>query len=141
VSGKGWPEVAVERAKKLIAEEPELLEKAFCPEFAEYAKRTGLFFSFGDISWLINTSLNNNIRARFFGSGAGIACFETLIMRFKLYLIQELKAVLSCERPYSKDGDRIDYNFVSDFLDLFKVLDRLEEMLKEIHEKEGGNYG
>ena len=138
----GWPEVAVERAKKMIAEEPELLKKAYSPDFAEYAKRTGLFFSFGDIGWLINTSLNHNITQRYNGTHAGVACFEELIMRFKLYLIQELKAVLNDERPCKGHNQgNIDCNFITDFLDLFKILDRLDLMLKEIRAKEGGRYG
>ena len=137
----GWRETVLEKARKKIAEEPELLKKAYSPEFAEYCKRTGLFFSFGDISWLINTSLKYNILQRFNGSSAGIAHFETLISRFRLYLIQELKAVLADERPYSGWKGNVDANFVSDFLDLFKDLDGLDERLEEIREKEGGFFG
>lgn len=130
----------IDKAKKLIAEEPELLKKAYSPEFAEYAMKTGLFFSFGDIEHLIRTGLNYSIQARHNGSHAGIACFEELIMRFKLYLIQELKAVMNDELPFKGWHGEVDYNFITDFLDLFKLLDRLEQELKEIREKERGNY-
>ncbi len=136
-----WPQKAIEKANKLIAQEPELLKKSYSLDFADYCKRTGLFFSFGDIGWLIRTSMRYNILSRGHGSGAGIACFETLIDRFRLYLIQELKAVLMNERPYKKEDAEIDYNFVTDFLDLFKELDELEGWLKEIRQKEGGMYG
>ncbi len=136
-----WPQIAIEKAKKLIAQEPELLKQAYSPDFAEYCKRTGLFFSFGDISWLIQSSMKYNIYSRSHGSGAGIADFETLIMRFRLYLIQELKAVLANERPRKGWKTEIDYNFVIDFLDLFKELDDLEQRLKQIRQKEGGMYG
>ncbi len=136
-----WAQRAVEKANKLIAQEPELLKKSYSPDFADYCKRAGLFFSFGDISWLIRTSMRYNILSRYHGSTAGIACFETLIDRFRLYLIQELKSVLANERPYKKETVEFDYNLVTDFLDLFKELDELEAWLKEIRQKEGGMYG
>lgn len=142
-----WPLRVKEEAEKRISQEKELLEKAFSAEFAKFADEKGLYFSFGDISWLINTSLKYNIVARHMGAGAGIACFETLIMRFRLYLIRELKVILADLPPYGSHGKygdgsgHIDYNFVTDFLDLFKTLDKMDEMLKEIRAREGGNYG
>ena len=136
-----WVDKVVEAARKRIAEEPELLKKAYDKDFADYAQRTGLFFSFGDITHLINVGLNYSISIRRNGGGAGIAGFEELIMRFRLYLIQDLKALLSDERPYKGFHGKVDHNFVTDFLDLFKILDRVEAELKEIREKEGGFYG
>ena len=135
-----WIDKAIAEARKRIAEEPELLKKTYSPEFAEYSKKTGLFFSIGDIEHLIRKGLTYSISIRSKGGAAGIAYFEELIMRFKLYLIQELKAVLNDERPYKGHHGGVDYNFLSDFLDLFKLLDKLAEDLKLIREKEGGNY-
>ncbi len=137
---KTWPESAIEKAKQLVAEEPELLKKSFSPEFAEFANSTGLYFSFGDISWLINSALQYNIFSRHGGSCAGIAHFETLIMRFRLYLIRELKVVLANKPPYGPHDRGVDYNFVQDFLDLFHTLDKMDELLKEIREREGGMF-
>jgi hypothetical protein len=46
--------------------------------------------------------------------------------------------------PSSKETPMIrqepDYNFIVEFLDLFKELDQMDSWLKEIREKEGGNY-
>ncbi len=138
-----WPQKAIEKAKKLIAEEPELLKKSYSPQFAEFATTTGCYFSYGDISWLINSALEYNIFSRHGGSGAGVAHFETLIMRFRLYLIRELKVVLADKPPYGPHEyqNEPDYNFIQDFLDLFKILDEYEQMLKEIRVREGGMYG
>ncbi len=137
-----WTERAVKEARKRIAEELELLKTTYSPEFAEYCKKTGLFFSFGDIVHLISFGLGRSIWIRHNGGAAGIAYFEELIRRFRLYLIQELKAVLNSEGPYKTiDVHRpIDYNFVVDFLEQFKRLDELTEQLKEIRTREGGYY-
>jgi hypothetical protein len=134
-----WDRV-VEEAEKRIAEEPDLLKKTFSPEFVEYAKQSNLFFSFGDIIHLIQKGLNYSITNRTNGGGAGIACFEDLIRRFRLYLIAELKYVIEDKEPF-KHRNGVDYNFITDFLDQFKQLDRLDAELAEIRKKEGGNYG
>jgi len=134
-----WFDRVLTEAKKRIAEEPRLLEKAFSPDFAKYAKETNLFFSFGDIEHLIRHGLNYSILRRNGGAGAGIAGFEELIYRFKLYLIAELKLVIESKEPFHHSED-VDYNFITDFMDQFKILDRLEVELAEIRKKEGGSY-
>jgi len=140
-----WPEVAVDKAKKLIAEEPELIQKAYSPGFREIVTKTGLYFSFGDMAHFIHTSITSRLSIREMKGGAGIACFEDLIMRIRVYLIEELKLVVEMKPPYDGAPFRFnqtepDYNFIVEFLDLFKELDQLAFRLKEITEKEGGNY-
>lgn len=134
-----WWDNVLKEAEKRLAQEPDLLKDTYSPDFARYAKETNLFFSFGDITHFINTSLNYSIQRRKNGNAAGIACFEDLIKRLRLYLVQELKFVLANKEPFNHSGGP-DYNSVTDFLDLFKILDRLEAELKEIREKEGGYY-
>ena len=135
-----WFDRVLAEAKKRIAEEPRLLEKAFGSEYAKYVKETNLFFSFGDIEHLIRHGLNYSILRRNNGAGAGIAGFEELIYRFKLYLIAELKLVIESKEPFYHTSENPDYNFITDFLDQFKILDRCEVELAEIRKKEGGRY-
>jgi hypothetical protein len=134
-----WPDRILKEAEKRLAQEPDLLKHTYSADYARYAKETNLFFSFGDVTHFINTSLNYSIQRRKNGNAAGIACFEDLIKRLRLYLIAELKFVLANKEPFNHPNGP-DYNFVTDFLDLFETLDRLEAELKEIREKEGGFY-
>lgn len=135
-----WVDKAREKAEKILSTEDQLLKETYSPEFAELARKGGLYFSFGDIRHIINTSLTYSIFKRLHGTHAGIACFEDLIKRIRLYLIAELKLVLANEEPYKNSGG-VDHNFIVDFLDLFKILDNLDEELKEIRKREGGYYG
>lgn len=138
-----WTEKVVAEAKKRISQEEILYRKAYSMEFADYAKEKGMFFSYGDIAHLIDLGLRERIWIRQNGGGAGIAAFEHLVWRFKLYIIQELKTLVAEEKPYCPytSNQPVDFNFMMDWLDLLKKLDGLEVDLKEIHTKEGGNYG
>lgn len=135
-----WVDSVKEKAEKILSTETQLLKEAYSPEFAELAKKEGLYFSYGDIGHLIRTSLSYSIFARNNGGHAGIACFEDLIKRFRLYLMREMRLVLNNQSPFGR-GHEADYNFIIDFLDLFRILDGLDEELKEICKKEGGYYG
>lgn len=134
-----WVDPVLTEAKKRIAEEDQLVKETYSQDFQKYAKETNLFFSFGDIEHFIRSSLNYSISIRKNGGAAGIACFENLIKRLRLYLIAELKLVMEGKEPF-RYREGVDYNFITDFLDQFKILDRLEADLGEIRKKEGGNY-
>ena len=133
-----WQEMMIEKAKKRIAQEEQLLKETYSPDFQKFTKETNLFFSFGDVCHFIRIALRDRVFMRRYGGGAGIACFEDLIKRLRLYLIAELKFVLEGKEPFG--NVQIDVNFVSDFEDEFKLLDRIEEELDEIRWKEGGYY-
>jgi hypothetical protein len=140
-----WTDEALEKASKIIAQEPELLKKSFSPEFAKFATETGLYFSFGDIVHFIHSSLRLSISIREMKGAAGIAYFEDLVKRLRLYLIAELKFVVAMKPPYEGVRCRFntvepDYNFIAEFLELFKELDQLEVRLVEIRKVEGGFY-
>lgn len=141
-----WTDRALERAQKIIAQEPELLKQTYKGgNFGKFAIKSGLYFSFGDISYIIHSSLRLSLSIREMKGGAGIACFEDFIARLRLYLIAELKLVVKMEPPYDGVRHRFnelepDYNFITDFLELFKELDELEVRLAEIRKAEGGNY-
>jgi len=134
-----WCDRAVKEAKERIAQESELLRKSYSSEFMDFARATNLFFSLGDIEHLIRSGLDYRIRIRHAGGGAGIACFEDLIRRFRLYIIQELKTILANREPY-RFSDTVNFELVSDLLDLMKILDKDEQRLKEIRQKEGGYF-
>ena len=134
-----WHAVLIEKAKKRIAQEDQLIKETYSPEFRKFAKETNLFFSYGDICHIIRIALNDRVFMRRYGGGAGIACFEDLIKRLRLYLIAELKFVVDGKEPYSHDRGQ-GLNFINDFEDEFKILDKLEEDLAEIRKKEGGYY-
>jgi hypothetical protein len=134
-----WVDILVEKAKKRIAHEDRLIKETYCPEFQRFAKETNLFFSFGDIAHFIRVAVNYSVFMRTNGGGAGIACFEDLIKRLRLYLIAELKFVVEGKEPYQHDRG-LGWNFINDFEDQFKILDRLDEELAEIRKKEGGFY-
>jgi len=130
-----WWDRALKEAEKRLAEEPELLKDAYSPDFAKYSKETNLFFSFGDIRHLIYTGVSYNMSLKRFGASLQLAHYETLIKRFKLYLLQELKRALANKEPFKYDRGR-DLNFVSEFLDLLKELDRMAEDLKKLREED-----
>lgn len=134
-----WNRVEKE-ARKRLEEEPRLLRESYSPDFATHVKETNLFFSFGDVAHLIRIGIRVGLSLKQHGAGLMLAHYETLIKRFKLYLIRQLKTVLDNKEPYRRTvqpyREQIDYNFVSDFLDLFKELDRAERELKIIREKE-----
>jgi hypothetical protein len=139
-----WVDTAQKKAERILSHEDELLKEAYSPEFAELAKKEGLYFSFGDITHLIRTGLSHSIFIRNNGGHAGIAHFEDLIKRFRLYLMREMRLVMNNQPPFH-DSRRVvysgvDYGFIIDFLDLFKILDDLDEQLKEIRKREGGCY-
>jgi hypothetical protein len=139
-----WTDIALDKAKAIIAQESELLARAYSKNYGEQVVKSGLYFSFGDITHFVHSSVRLSLSIRKFGGAAGIACFEDLIKRLRLYLIAELKLVIENKPPYdqwpSRHNGESDYNFILEFLDLFKELDQLEIWLKEIREKEGGNY-
>jgi hypothetical protein len=141
-----WYDRALEQARKIIATEPDLLQKAYGKDFAEIAVKLGLYFSFGDIAHFIHSSFQISISIREMRGGAGIACFEDLAKRLRLYLIAELKLVVEMKPPYGGKEYRFgsiepDYNFMVEFLELFKELDQLEARLAEIRKQEGGFFG
>jgi hypothetical protein len=140
-----WTDEALDKANKIIAQEPELLKNAYGKDYGELAVKSGLYFSFGDITHFIHSSLRLSISIREMKGGAGIACFEDLAKRLRLYLIAELKLVVEMKPPYGEHQTRFntvepDYNFIAEFLELFKELDQLEVRLAEIRKEEGGNF-
>ena len=138
-----WTDEALDKANKIIAQEPELLKNAYGKDYGELAVKSGLYFSFGDITHFIHSSLRLSISIREMKGGAGIACFEDLIKRLRLYLIAELKLVVAMEPPYERlsfQSQEPDYNFIAEFLELFKELYQLEVRLAEIRKSEGGNF-
>jgi hypothetical protein len=129
-----WPESVFKEAEQRLAEEQGLLKDAFSPEFAKFAGETNLFFSFGDICHLIQTGINHGLTLKRHGAGMFLTAYEDLIKRFKLYLLQEMKYVLANREPYRHDREKADVNFVTEFLDLLKRLDRLAEELRQLRE-------
>ena len=129
-----WPESVFVEAEKRLAEEPGLLKDAFSKEFAKFAEETHLYFSFGDIVHLVETGVSHGMSLKRHGAGMFLAGYEALIMRFKLYLLQELKYVLANREPYKHDNfpHKVDINFVTEFLDLLNRLDRMAEELQEL---------
>jgi hypothetical protein len=143
---KQWTDEALEKARQIISQEPELLKQTYKgTNFGEFATKSGLYFSFGDITHFIHSSFRVSLSIRELKGAAGIACFEDLAKRLRLYLIAELKIVIEMKPPYGGAICRFntvepDHNFIVDFLELFKELDRLEERLAEIRKAEGGFY-
>jgi hypothetical protein len=141
-----WTDIALDKAKAIIAQEPELIKQTYRgTTFGELATKSGLYFSFGDIAHFIHSSFRISLSIREMKGGAGIACFEDLAKRLRLYLIAELKLVVEMQAPYGGVRCRFntvepDYNFITDFLELFKELDQLEGRLAEIRKSEGGFY-
>lgn len=142
-----WTDEALEKAKMIIAQQPELLKKTYRGSDDQGQKfvESGLYFSFGDIAHIIHSSLRLSISIREMKGGAGIAYFEDLIIRLRLYLIAELKLVVEMKLPYGGVQTRFnevepDYNFIAEFLELFKELDQLEVRLAEIRKAEGGYF-
>lgn len=136
-----WTDEALEKARRIIAEEPELIEKAYGPGFRETATQTGLYFSFGDMMHFVHSSVRHSLSIRELKGGAGIAHFEQLILRMRVYLIEELKLVVEMKPPYDGAPFRFnqkepDYNFIVEFLELFKELDQLAERLAEVRKAE-----
>ena len=143
---KQWTEEAIEKSRKIIAQEPELLKQTYKgTTFGEFAVKSGLYFSLEDIAHFIHSSFRVSLNIREMKGATGIACFEDLAKRLRLYLIAELKLVVEMKPPYGGTLCRFntvepDYNFIVDFLELFKELDQLEERLAEIRKSEGGFY-
>jgi hypothetical protein len=143
---KQWTDEALEKARKIIAQEPELLKQTYKgTTFGEFAVKSGLYFSFGDIAHFIHSIFRVSLSIREMKGAAGIACFEDLAKRLRLYLIAELKLVVEMKLPYGGTLCRFntvepDYNVIVDFLELFKELNQLEERLSEIRKAEGGFY-
>ena len=140
-----WTEEAFEKANKLIATEAELLTATYGANFGELAIKSGLYFSFGDIMHFIHSSFRISLSIREMKGAAGIAFFEDLSRRLRLYLIAELKLVVAMAPPYGGVRHRYnelepDYNFIVEFLELFKELDQLDARLAEIRTAEGGFY-
>lgn len=129
-----WPASVFVEAEKRLAEEPSLLKDAFSSEFAKFARETNLFFSFGDIVHLIDNGVRRGMTLKRYGASMMLAGYESLIKRFKLYLLQELKYVLANREPYGHDKNSVDIGFVTEFLDLLKRLDRLAEELQQLRE-------
>lgn len=129
-----WPASVFVEAEKRLAEEPGLLKDAYSAEFAKFAAETNLFFSFGDIIHLIETGVNHGLSLKRHGAGMFLAGYESLIKRFKLYLLQELKYVLANREPYHHDAQKVDVNFITEFLDLLTRLDRLAEELQQLRD-------
>lgn len=127
----GWWDRVLKQAEKRLAEEPELLKTAYSSDFAKFAKETNLFFSFGDILHLIRTGIGYGMNLKRFGAAMMLAHYETLIQRFKLYLLQELKLIIKNEPPF-RDEKYPDYSFASEILELLQTLDRLNAELEEI---------
>ena len=131
-----WWDNVLKEAEKRLAEEPELLKDAYSPDFATYAKETNLFFSFGDIQHLIHTGISYGMMLKRFGATMQLAGYEYLIKRFKLYLLQEMKLVVANKKPFESCSHRgPDLNFVAEFLDLLKDLDRLAVELAELRKQ------
>ena len=143
---KQWTDEALDKAKAIIATEPELLKQTYRgTDFSKCAAKSGLYFSFGDITHIVHSSLRLSLSIREMKGGAGIAYFEDFILRLRLYLIAELKLVIDMKPPYDGVPFRFnqkepDYNFIVDFLDLFKEIDQYEARLAEIRKAEGGFY-
>lgn len=140
-----WTDEALDKAKKIIAEEPELLKQAYGEGYRETVTQTGLYFSFGDMAHFVHSSIRLSLSIREMKGGAGIAYFEDLIKRMRVYLIEELKLVVDMKPPYNGVPFRFnqkepDYNFIIEFLELFKELDQLAERLVEVRKAEGGNF-
>lgn len=140
-----WWDEALEQARKIIASEPELIEQTYDGYWLEHVKETGLYFSFGDIAHFIHSSFRISLSIREMKGGAGIAYFEDLAKRLRLYLIAELKLVVEMKPPYDHHTNNFnekapDCNFVVDFLELFKELDQLDARLAEIRKSGGGYY-
>lgn len=70
-----------------------------------------------------------------FGAAMFLAGYETLIKRFKLYLLQELKLVVANMPPFQHDRGP-DYSFAAEILDSLKKLDRLAVELAELRKQE-----
>ena len=141
-----WTDRALEQAKAIIAQEPELLAQTYRgTTFGEFATKSGLYFSFGDIAHFAHSSFRISLSIREMKGAAGIDCFEDLSKRLRLYLIAELKLVIDMKPPYGGVRHRFnelepDYGFITDFLELFKELDSLDIRLAEIRKAEGGFY-
>lgn len=117
-----------------MAEESGLLRDAYSPDFAEYAKETNLFFSYGDIEHLIRTGVSYSMNLKRFGAALMLADYEILIKRFKLYLLQELKFVVANKPPFRYDRG-LDYNFAAEILHSMRKLDRLSAELAELRKQ------
>jgi len=130
-----WWDNVLKEAEKRLAEEAELLKDAYSPDFARYAKETNLFFSFGDIYHLVHTGVSYGMALKRFGASMQLAGYEYLIKRFKLYLLQEMKLIIANKEPFRHDRGT-DLNFLSEFLDLLKDLDRLAVELAEVRKQE-----
>jgi hypothetical protein len=130
-----WENRVVKEIEKRLSEESELFKAAYSPEFAELAKETGLFFSFGDIVHLIATGVSYGMNLKRFGAALMLAGYETLIKRFKLYLLQELKFVVTNKPPFQHDRGP-DYDFAAEILDSLKELDRLAIELAKLRKQE-----
>jgi hypothetical protein len=141
-----WTDRALDKARTIIEQEPDLLKDTYRGgNFGEFAIKSGLYFSFGDIAHFIHSSFRISLSIREMKGAAGIACFEDLAKRLRLYLIAELKLVVAMAPPYGGVRHRFnefepDYNFIAEFLELFKELDQLEARLAEIRKAEGGFY-
>ena len=130
-----WWGNVLEESRKRLTEESMLLESAYSKDFAEYAKATNLFFSYGDIEHLINTGISYGMNLKRFGTSLMLAGYEALINRFKLYLLQELKLVIENKAPFYRDTGT-DYGFAAEILDLLRNLDRLMAELAELRKKD-----
>lgn len=130
-----WWDRVLKEAEKRLAEESELLRAAYSPDFAKLAQEKGLFFSFGDIEHLIATGVSYGMNLKRFGAALMLANYETLIKRFKLYLLQELKFVIANESPFNHDSGP-DYSFAAEILDSLRKLDRLANELAELRKRE-----
>jgi len=134
---KTWPESAVERARQRLTEEPQLLKEVYSPEFAKLARETGLYFSFGDIVHLIGAGISDGMTLKRYGAAMMLAYYESLIKRFKLYLLRELELVVNDKPPFESQSHRgPDFNFISEFLEQLDRLDRLAEELKELRKQD-----
>jgi hypothetical protein len=131
----GWWDRVIKEAETRLSEETKLLEDAYSKDFAEYAKETNLFFSYGDLHHLIHTGITYGMNLKRFGASLQLAHYETLIKRFKLYLLQELKFVVANKPPFHYDRG-IDYSFAAEILDLLKTLDRLANEMAELRKGE-----
>jgi len=130
-----WWTNVLKEAEKRLAEEPQLLKEAYSPDFAKLAQERSLFFSFGDIEHLIATGVSYGMNLKRFGASLMLADYETLIKRFKLYLLQELKLVIANKPPFKYDRGP-DYSFAADILDSLKNLDRLALELEDLRKRE-----
>jgi len=137
-----WTDIALDNAKAIIAQEPDLLKDTYKgTTFGAFATKSGLYFSFGDVAHFIHSSFRVSLSIREMKGAAGIACFEDLAKRLRLYLIAELKLVVAMAPPYGGSRTRFneiepDFNFIIEFLELFKELGQLEARLAEIRKAE-----